>query len=155
MTQPKKQEAATGRKSDEQRKAELATERTPAERVADAITGIDDKALARENLCPHYLNLSGTSVTDEGLTTLVGRVPELRTLNLVNCAGISAKGFTEVTKFPNLEVLEVSGAQLTDEVAAILSGCPALRRIRVTGKARACGGALKELNLVLRRRRPS
>ena len=59
----------------------------------------------------HFLDLSETSVTDEGLAQLEG-CHRLRYLFLDRCA-ITDQGFAAVEDLPNLQVLSVRGTRVT------------------------------------------
>lgn len=135
MTQPRKGEA----------QARPASDSKPLGQITDDVLAAMFKGAP-------YLNLTNNPVTDKGMATLVEHGKALRTLYLVGCSGITAEGFRLVARLPALEILYVSGSQLTDEVVEALKACPVLRRIEVVGDAVAGGRALTGLKEVLRRR---
>jgi len=109
-----------------------------------------DDRLARLQDDPYYLNLSMEPVTDLGLAALAKRAARLKQLNLRGCK-VTVKGFRHVATYPVLEVLRVTGEQLTEEVAQVLMTSHSLRRVEVKGTPRASGRTMTDLELALRR----
>jgi len=75
----------------------------------------------------HYLRLDGTAVTDAGLSSL-GEAHQLRALGLAK--GDSDAGLDTVSRFGELEVLNLADASISDAGLARLAGLP-LRRLEL------------------------
>lgn len=97
--------------------------------------GENEETLAYLNNCHHLtqLFLSGNeSVTAQGIDTLTLHHPNLLNLDLTECSSIEPQGFNYLQRLTQLDSLDLSGTQITDEVLiSIVHHCPYLQTLRL------------------------
>jgi Leucine-rich repeat (LRR) protein len=86
---------------------------------------ITNESLAKLAQIPALETLVISIPTDGAFLTAFAEHPKLRELNIGN-KGLTDAGLTNVTAFPHLEVLDLSGASITGEGLAFLKNCPQL-----------------------------
>ncbi|WP_442481720.1 redoxin domain-containing protein [Aeoliella sp. SH292] len=102
----------------------------PELRGDDPNPSITDRGLAHLQRCPHleHLNVSGSSITDDGLGRVAADCPQLRRLSLDD-TGLTSKGLHHLRAFTELEYLRCYGTIIDDEVAEHLQSLSKLREI--------------------------
>jgi len=97
-------------------------------------SGVDETALQRIGRLPNLkkLNLAATEVTDEGLASLTG-LTRLHTLELDSCKGISDQGVKHLRTASTLKVLSLQHTGLTDKGLEHLIYLPNLEELYIGG----------------------
>jgi hypothetical protein len=98
-----------------------------------------NEAITLINLCRNdvtHVNLSGSSVTDKVIAHLMKRLPNIKSLNMANCGGLSEKSVEAIAEYgKQIERLNLSGSlnhySDTDTVARITKECRSLKYLKL------------------------
>jgi len=95
-----------------------------------------------------YLSLENSEVTNSGLGTLAGIVPQLKTLGLRKCTAVSDEGLGQLKTLTNLEQLLLLYSRITDAGMPYVADLKGLRALDLRGCTQITDAGLAEVGKI-------